>query len=180
MKKTLTASLIAVVLLLPSIHAAANTDRLCDGHNHELKIDSPYNITLDHGDVVTRDGSKEVMRVTSAGELFIKGQRRPIDMAQSELLKTYVANMHQLVDDAKEVGKAGAKLGVQIAGEVIAALFSGNLHEVEDHARTQADSIKQTAKSLCLDVDELRSTQLKLRRSIPEMAPYLPLAQNVI
>lgn len=180
MRKILATSLLSLALLAPAAHAGTSDKGICTGDNGHFQLDSPYSLSLDHGDVITRDDGKEVMRVTAGGQLFIKGIERPVDISEAQMLKDYVGQIHGLVDDAKEVGKAGAALGLKVVGEVISALFDGGMDDTKRRAEAQADSFKDHAQSLCRDVHMLRTTELKLRQAIPEMGPYLPMTQNVI
>lgn len=181
MKSIISISLLSLALFALSSQAYAGNDDLCDAGHHSLHVESPYSITFEHGDVVTKDDDIEVMRVSADGELYIKGIKHAVDSTQAALLKTYSAEMHTLVDDAKDIGKKGANLGLKIVGETIAALFTGDsTDDIKDQAHEQADAFKDSARVLCTDAANLRSTQQKLRQAIPEMGPYLPLTQTVI
>ncbi len=180
MRKILATSLLSLVLLAPLAHAGTGDDGVCKSDNNHIQFGSPYSLSLDHGDVITRDDGKEMMRVTADGHLFIMGRERKVGSAEAGLLKEYVGEVHGLVDDAREVGRAGAALGLKVVGEVFTALFDGGLDDIQNRAQAQADSFEGHTRSLCRDIEALRATELKLRRAIPEMGPYLPMTHNVI
>lgn len=142
-----------------------------DAEGDHLAFDAG-NLSYDSGAVVV-GRSEPKARIAANGDLTIGGTAVTVDATQRAQLAEYHATATAFRTHAKEVGLAGARLGTQIAADVIGSLAKGDTSHVEANAKEKAEGIKAAAFRLCEDLQSLRGTERKLAASLPQFEPYV-------
>lgn len=131
------------------------------------------------GDTVTlrRDGQPAAV-ITPAGDLQIDGKTVTTTDAQRQAMTGYRKELQAITLAGIEVGKEGAKLGVDAAGEAIKGIFNGDTDKIGEKVEARAEQIKQKAKQLCDNVERLRVAQDAAVAQVPQFQPYAKLEQH--
>ncbi|HEY0332565.1 MAG TPA: DUF2884 family protein [Stenotrophomonas sp.] len=172
-------------LALPVLLCGALLLAACD-RNHEtadrtvVQDDriSGSSITF-NGDTVTlhRD-NLPTATITAAGDLLIDGKAVTTTAAQRQAMIGYRKELHGITMAGIEIGKEGAKLGVDAAGEAIKGIFNGDTDKIGQKVEARAEQIKAKAKELCDNVERLRVAQDAAVAQVPQFKPYSKLEQQ--
>lgn len=154
-----------------SAHGTCSTDAEHDGV--EFSVDAEVELTDDEL-VFERDG-REVARFTSDDELVIDGATVPTDAAAKREIGGYRDAYQDLIEDATEIGKEAARLGVSAAMRAVAALFTGDSDAIEAEIEAEAGEIEELAEALCDSVRDLREHHLALSDAVPAFGAAVPL-----
>jgi len=181
--------LTTLTLLLTGLLAGAAQARhkihwSCDGHD-DLFRDDDVDVDFERGNLIIecRDDDDEVL-ISDDFDLFINNDKVKLDRGQRKLVKRYYIQHRELRTQAREIGRAGAKIGirgVKVAGKSIALaiaelLEDGDWDELEDMIDEMTEEIEEDAEDLedlaeDLEdlVDDLEDTHYDLRDSVDEL-----------
>lgn len=110
--------------------------------------------------------------ITPAGDLQLDGKTVTTTAAQRQAMTGYRVALQAVVGQGIAVGKAGAELGVNAAGEAIKGLFNGDTDKIGEKVEAQADKIKAEALKLCDHIELLRVAQDTAVAQVPQFKPY--------
>ena len=164
--------LVAMTLAVAAPIAAADVN--CRGE-YELAGDVDLDLNAQTGDLVFKRDRKTVVRITQAPELYIDDELVALEApAQAELV-AYRDAYHELIDGAKAIGVAGAKLGGRAAFSMLVGLLTGSSDRVEAEIEAEAAKLEAQAESLCTVVKRLSAHHDTLSTMVPEFAEALPV-----
>jgi len=131
------------------------------------------------GDTVTlRRDDLPTATITAAGDLQIDGKTVTTSDAQRRAMTGYRKELHAITMAGIEMGKEGAKLGVDAAGEAIKGIFNGDTDRIGERVEARAEQIKDKAKQLCDNVEQLRVAQDAAVAQVPQFKPYASLKRS--
>lgn len=162
----LRALMAAALLALVSMPVAAVE---CD-----FSIDSDTRVAKNGDLVISRDGT-ELVRMTEEPGLLIERTRYTLSDDQRTAVTGYRDAHAAIVEEAKLIGLAGAKLGGKAAYTVLVGLLTGNADQAEAKIEAEAAELEARAESLCTFVEQLRVHHESLSASIPEFAKAVPI-----
>ncbi|OBU70619.1 hypothetical protein A9K58_01335 [Stenotrophomonas maltophilia] len=116
--------------------------------------------------------------ITPDGHLLIGGKDVPTDEAQRRRLLEYRGHVVAIALDGMDVGLAGAKLGVNAAGEALKGIFSGDSEGIEKRIDAEAGKIEAQAKRICDRMPAMLASQQALARELPAFRPYASMDQS--
>lgn len=129
----------------------------------------------------SNQGNAPKAAITPQGDLLIDGKAVPITPAQRSELLAYRKQVVQLAQDGMELGKQGAKLGINAASTAIMGMLSGQSDEqVEQQVKAKASAMRKTAESLCKRLPAMLQSQIKLATDLPAFQPYADMTQSDI
>ena len=134
-----------------------DTQASADAGKHGKTIHFNGGVTFDGDEVTLHRDNLPVAVITPAGDLKLGDRIVTTSDAQRQ---------------AMEVGKAGAQLGVDAAGEAIKGIFNGDTDKIGDKVEARADEIRKQAMKLCDTVESLRVAQDAAVAVVPEFKPY--------
>lgn len=140
----------------------------------EFSIDSDTRIA-NNGDLVISQDGAELVRMTDEPALLVERSRIELTDAQRADVVGYRAAYTDIVEEAKLIGLAGAKLGGKAAYTVLVGLLTGTADQAEAKIEAEATELEARAESLCTFVDQLRVHHEALSASIPEFAKAVPI-----
>lgn len=158
--------LIVAALLAATMPATAAQ---CD-----FSIDSDTRITNNGDLVISRDGN-ELIRMTDEPALLIEQANIDLNGDQRAAVTGYRDAHAAIVEEAKLIGLAGAKLGGKAAYTVLVGLLTGTADRAEAKIEAEAAELEARADSLCTFVEQLRVHHEALSASIPEFAKAVPI-----
>lgn len=123
--------------------------------------------------ITARDGSEA--RVTSAGDLTIRGQAVAVSGDQRKLLRRYTTGIRNIEQRGMQIGRDAMHMVGGIMGVLVADLFSGDMDDhgkIDADARSVAEPLKQEARALCKDVQAERQVQAAIVAQFPAFQPY--------
>jgi len=176
----MTASLLRFAAL-PLLLAGALVLTACERHDASdrtvVKDDhiSGSAITFDGDTVTLHRDNQPTATITAAGDLQIDGKTVTTTDAQRLAMTGYRKELQAITLAGIEVGKEGAKLGVDAAGEAIKGIFNGDTDKIGEKVEARAEQIKQKAKKLCDNVERLRVAQDAAVALVPQFKPYAGL-----
>jgi hypothetical protein len=152
---------------------ASAIDRAMDRAGAKL---ATGNITISNDD----DNAPKA-EITPQGDFLIAGKSVPLTPAQRTQMLAY---RQQIVDIARQgiaIGKQGATLGMRVAGEALAAVFTGQSgQQIRERAEAQTSGIRQAAAKICDRLPALMDSQQKLAVEVPAFKPYATMTQEDI
>ncbi|MEX0899094.1 MAG: DUF2884 family protein [Gammaproteobacteria bacterium] len=140
----------------------------------DFSIDSDTRIAHNGDLVMSRDGA-ELVRMTDEPALLIEQARIELNDDQRAAVTGYRDAHAAIVDEAKLIGLAGAKLGGKAAYTVLVGLLTGTADRAEAKIEAEAAELEARAESLCVYVEQLRVHHESLSASIPEFAKAVPI-----
>ena len=140
----------------------------------EFSIDSDTRLDM-NGDLVLSRDNTELVRMTDEPALLIERERIDLNDDQRAAVMGYRDAHAAIVEEAKLIGLAGAKLGGKAAYTVIVGLLTGTADRAEAKIEAEAAELEARAESLCTFVEELRVHHESLSASIPEFAKAVPI-----
>ena len=140
----------------------------------DFEIDGDTRVDRD-GDLVFERAGNEVVRITETPTLLIDGALVETTAEQQAELIRYRGIYDTLVDEAKEIGLAGAKLGGKAAYAMVVGLLTGTADKAEANIEAEAAALEAQAEVLCDVVHELRASHEALSAAIPAFATALPV-----
>lgn len=187
-------TLLFVSLLIISTVSADNTATESRYHGHS-DIDfrragfncGMDNISIDFEDdilIMTNHHKRDIVEITPNYDLIVNGDKVEIDDHQRGIVKEFYMNMSDLVESAKAVGAAGAKIGIEGASLGLSALGkvfrlldadydTDDLErEVEREARAiekKAESLEKEAEKIEWMADDLEDLYDNMEREIVEI-----------
>ncbi|HVJ36542.1 MAG TPA: DUF2884 family protein [Stenotrophomonas sp.] len=174
--------LVASVLLLgacsrhDSGHDSAKAEP--DGGKREHVVSVSSGISLDGDKLTLRRGTLPEAVITPTGDLVLGGKTVTTSEPQRQAMTAYRKQVQAITLQGVELGKAGARLGADAAGEAIKGLFNGEVDKIGDKVEAQADAIKKEALKLCDQVELLRLAQDAAVQRVPEFKPYSQVDQD--
>ena len=116
--------------------------------------------------------------ITPDGRLLIGGTESPTNEAQRRQLQEYRGHIAGIASDGMDIGVAGARLGVNAAGEALKGVFSGDSEGIEKRINDEAAKIEAQAKQLCNRLPAMLASQQALARDLPAFQPYATMDQS--
>lgn len=166
--------LILAALLAASLAGIAPV-ALAETHDCSAEYDYDADTDFDGGDLVFERDEVEVARITAAPELLIDGDKLALDAPQQAALDAFRATHDALIDEAREIGAAGARLGGAAAFHVLAGLLTGTADEAGAKIEAEAAVIEARAEALCVVINQLRDDHRALAAAVPEFGRAVPL-----
>ncbi len=149
-----------------------------DGGKREHVVSVSSGISLDGDKLTLRRGNLPEAVITPTGDLVLGGKTVTTSEPQRQAMTAYRKQVQAITLRGVELGKAGARLGADAAGEAIKGLFNGDVDKIGDKVEAQADAIKQEALKLCDQVELLRLAQDAAVQRVPEFKPYSQVDQD--
>jgi hypothetical protein len=140
----------------------------------EFSIDSDTRLAGNGDLVLSRDG-EELVRMTDEPGLLIERTRFVLTDDQRTAVTGYRDAHAAIVEEAKLIGLAGAKMGGKAAYTMLVGLLTGNADHAEAKIEAEAEELEARAESLCTFVERLRVHHEELSASIPEFAKVVPI-----
>ena len=163
-----------LVLGACSRHEGGNdtTAATADAGKREHVVHINSGISID-GDKLTlrRDTLPEAV-IMPSGDLLLGGKTVTTTDAQRQAMTAYRKQVQAVTLQGVEVGKAGARLGANAAGEAIKGIFNGEIDKIGDKIEAQTDGIQKEALKLCDSVESLRLAQEAAVLQVPAFKPY--------
>ena len=157
-------------------HDSAKADP--DGGKREHVVSVSSGISLDGDKLTLRRGNLPEAVITPAGDLVVGGKTVTTSDPQRQAMTAYRKQIQAITLQGVALGKAGARLGADAAGEAIKGLFNGGADKIGDKVEAQADAIKKEALKLCDQVELLRLAQDAAVQRVPEFKPYSQVDQD--
>ena len=151
---------------------AGDTQASADAGKHGKTIHFNGGVTFDGDEVTLHRDNLPVAVITPAGDLKLGDRIVTTSDAQRQAMTGYRKQLQALTRQGIEVGKAGAQLGVDAAGEAIKGIFNGDTDKIGDKVEARADEIRKQAMKLCDTVESLRVAQDAAVAVVPEFKPY--------
>ena len=177
--KYVTVSLLLIFSFTLFVHAADENDfkrkYMSCIKNADLNIEDE-NITIYDDD--------NSIEITRDYELYVNGRFVKTNTEQKRLLKEYHSAIFEIIDRAKDIGKEGAKLGIdgaKIGLKAIVGVFklmrddydSGDLEEElelkAEELEEKAEELEKEAEKLEYLADNLEELHDELKEEIPEL-----------
>lgn len=149
-----------------------------DAGKREHVVGVSSGINLDGDKLTMRRGNLPEAVITPAGDLVLGGKTVTTSEPQRQAMTAYRKQVQAITLQGVELGKAGARLGADAAGEAIKGLFNGDVDKIDDKVEAQADAIKKEALKLCDQVELLRLAQDAAVQRVPEFKPYSQVDQD--
>lgn len=145
------------------------------------------NIDLDFDDgsiILTNDRHDDEVEITENHDLIINGDEVELDATQRRLVGEFYDQTYQLIDQAKLVGKEGAKIGVKGAKLGVSTIFklfhllspNYDTDDMEREVEAQAELLEAEAKDLesyARDIedmaDDIEDIAEQMSEDIPEI-----------
>ncbi|HYG05799.1 MAG TPA: DUF2884 family protein [Stenotrophomonas sp.] len=135
-------------------------------------------ITFSGDEVTLRRDDLPTAVITPAGDLVLGGKTVTTTDAQRQAMTAYRKQLQTLTQQGIAVGKAGARLGAEAAGEAIKGIFNGDVDKIGDKVEAQAEQIKQEALKLCTHIEALRVAQDAAVAVVPQFKPYAGIEKS--
>jgi len=135
-------------------------------------------VSFDGDQVTLRRDNLPTAVITPAGDLQIDGKTVTHTDAQRQAMSGYRKQLQALTLQGIEVGKAGARLGVDAAAEAIKGVFNGDMDKVDAKIEAKTGEIEQAARKLCDHIELLRVAQDAAVAQVPEFKPYGRVEQS--
>lgn len=120
-------------------------------------------------------------KITPAGDLIIAGKAVALTPAQRADSLAYRKQLVAIARQGMIIGGQGAKLGVNAAGEALAAILSGQSEQqISDRVKAKASGIKQATERLCRRLPALLAAQQAFAAAVPAFRPYATATQKDI
>lgn len=136
-------------------------------------------ISTDDGYIAIRDGQAVVRApgqpdasIAADGALRIGETAIATTPGQRTQLARYYAEAAALRDDGIATGKAGLAVAGHAIGAVISGLASGDSDRIDKEVDAKARTVEASARKLCADLAQLRSTQDAIAAQLPAFRPY--------
>lgn len=165
-------ALIVAAALAATPLTAAAVDCNAD---YDIEGDVDLDIRSTDGDIVFKRDGTEIVRITTAPELVVNDRTIALDAAGQADLVAYRDAYLELIDEAKAIGVAGAKLGGKAAYAVVVGLLTGTADEVEAKIEAEAKKLEEQAENLCVVVERMHTHHRSLAARVPEFAEALPV-----
>ncbi|HYP69593.1 MAG TPA: DUF2884 family protein [Variovorax sp.] len=154
--------------------ATADADAGKDGKSFHIN----GGITFNGDEVTLRRDNLPVAVITAAGDLKLDGKTVTHTDAQRQAMTAYRKEIQALTLQGIEVGKAGARLGVDAASEAIKGIFSGDADKIDARIEAKTGEIEKAARKLCEHVELLRVAQDAAVVQVPQFKPYANIDQG--
>lgn len=181
------ATLFAAALCVPAALPAEVTIR-CDKHgsdDDDLFRGDNISSDLDDGKLLfTHQDDDETVEMTAEGDLAVNGRAVRLGASERGLVKDYYATFDGIVEDAKEIGLAAAKIGAKGATLGLRALLGtlmlvspdydkDDLEEALDDEGDKLDrsaaKLEKRGKRLERKANKLEKIHGQLRDRVPEL-----------
>ncbi|HAL23683.1 MAG TPA: hypothetical protein DCP40_13305 [Stenotrophomonas sp.] len=130
------------------------------------------------GNIKISGKGQAAAEITPDGRLLIGGTESPTNEAQRRQLQEYRGHIAGIASDGMDIGLAGARLGVNAAGEALKGVFSGDSEGIEKRINAEAAKIEAQAKQLCNRLPAMLASQQALARDLPAFQPYATMDQS--
>lgn len=181
------ATLVAAALCIPAALPAEITIR-CDKHgsnDDDLFRGNNISTNLDDGTLTfTHEKDDETVEMTAEGDLAVNGRAVRLGASERDLVQDYYATFDGIVQDAKEIGLAAAKIGAKGATLGLKALLGTlmlvspdydkddleeTLDDESDKLDRSAAKLEKRGKRLERKADKLEKIHKQLRDRVPEL-----------
>lgn len=136
-------------------------------------------VVTDDGYIALRDGYAVVSApgqpdasIAADGALRIGEAAIATTPEQRTQLARYYAEAAALRDDGIATGKAGLAVAGHALGSVISGLVSGDPDRIDKEVDAKARTVEASARKVCADLAQLRSTQDAIAAQLPAFRPY--------
>lgn len=130
--------------------------------------------------VITADDQSQA-RITPVGDLRIAGKPVSLNATQRTLLVQYADGIHGIAHQGMRIGSEGARMAVDILGDVFGALMDGDsAHEIDAKAEAHAAGIKATVRVLCDDLRSVQGVQTRLVGALTNFQPYAVITDDSV
>jgi hypothetical protein len=167
------ACLVAGSAALSDARTAAYAHSDDDDIHVGVDVDTGDQIHMDGADVVitARDGS--VARISSSGDLEIRGKVVAVTPTQRQLLQRYALGIRDIQDRGLAIGQHAVQMVGGMLGTLVSSLFEdGDSQDLDQRMQAKAEPLKDEARALCRDVKSEKRTQDAIAASLPAFQPY--------
>ena len=173
MNRFIATSLAILIFSAPAAWALDTGFALAPSADHVLMDDNGHGIHIDGQTVVIENRDGDDARISNSGNLTVNGKTVAVSASQKRLLQRYNQTVKDIRTKGIDLGAHAASFAMTVAGDAIAALFSGaSEEEIDRHAKAEADKFKLQALPLCKDVQTLKQIQDQLVAGIPAFQPF--------
>jgi hypothetical protein len=131
--------------------------------------------------ISSNDDNAPKAEITPQGNFLVAGKPVTLNATQRNEMLAYRAQLLEIARQGIAIGKQGAKLGVNAAGEAIAGVFSGESEQqVRQRVEAQASGIRQAAAKICDQLPAMMKSQQTLAADVPAFKPYANLTPGKI
>ncbi|MGE5624154.1 MAG: DUF2884 family protein [Bacillota bacterium] len=131
------------------------------------------NISFDGNAVVIAADDDSEARVTSAGDLIIRGKTLTVTAEQRKLLQQYYGGLRDIENRGLAIGEHAVHMVGGMLGGLVEALFDNDDDaDLDRRMREKAEPLKEEARALCKDVQTERTVQDEIAGEIPAFKPY--------
>ena len=178
----------AVMLITPAafVNAGLFDDVICDDmEGNDLTRDGDVDIHFEDDAILfTENDRDETVKITADCELYINGEQVRLKMSERKLVCAYYRKFDRIIDEAREiglegarVGAAGTKIAVKALGRALAAIagdgdlekMEDELDDMEDEIEEEAEKLEKRADKLEEEAEELEELHGDLRERIEEL-----------
>jgi len=145
-------------------------------HHADVTIDNA--ISLEDGHIAVHASERPDADINAAGDLSIAGNNVAINEAQRDLLKSYYTGALALRDHGIATGKAGANVASTAISSVAKGLASGNTNNIDSEVNASAAKVEAMAANICLDLQQIHTTQDALASQLDAFRPYAVIKAN--
>lgn len=134
------------------------------------------NITVSHNDPTLPKAE-----ITPQGDFLVGGKAVALTPAQRAAVLEYRSKMIDVATAGIAVGKQGANIGMQAAGDAIAAALSGKSDaDIKASVQAKTQGIRDAAVKLCNRLPAMMTEQQKLATALPAFKPYATMTDKDI
>lgn len=141
-------------------------------HTDSVSVGSGGSFFMRDGKVVLTRKIGPEAEITADGGFLVDGKPQAVTDSQRAALVAYHASAYQLVEHAKDTGKAGAAVGVAVVSEVVKGISSGDTSQIGPKVEAKAEEAKREARKICDDMAELSRLQATLAADLEAFRPY--------
>ena len=144
----------------------------CDSAVSGTVVTDDGYIALRDGQAVVRAPGQPDASIAADGALRIGEATIATTPGQRAQLARYYVEAAALRDDGIATGKAGLAVAGHAIGSVISGLVSGDPDRIDREVDAKARTVEASARKLCADLAQLRSTQDAIAAQLPAFRPY--------
>ena len=131
---------------------------------------------IENGEMVIYKRGRAIVEIDKDGELIVKGENINTTRKQRKMLRKYVIHYENIVKQSIQVGIDGAKIGVTAATEVVKAIFTLDIDEMERRIEKmerklerKSERLEEKAEDLEFHAEEFVAIRCLLKRQIEEL-----------
>jgi hypothetical protein len=131
------------------------------------------NVWISGDDVLITANDGSVARISSSGDLDIRGKVLAVTPTQRQLLQHYAAGIRDIQDRGLAIGQHAVQMVGGMLGTLVSSLFDDDdSQDLDQRMKAKAEPLKEEARALCKDVKSEKQVQDAIAASLPAFQPY--------